>query len=301
MNIETAYLRRGSAMYRSLADDGAIVAVYGEGGGCTLSVEGGVKAVLVPLRGSLQVAATGFAGALPSGEVLVTEKDTELRVVGKAKCKWVAVLGGPRAWGLLQQDAGVDVSSGGLFLPARFVSSRELRHKAIAAARVANPVSLGGAVNALVEEILTLQTPLHEIIARCPGRTHAKRLSAFLRLQRVRHHIINCCDRDLDNDLLARMANYSPCHFLRIFKQVFQETPHELLVNERLRRARYLLHTSNLAITEIALASGFENRSAFSRLFHQRFGTTANDMRRQARVAVREQQDVQLESAILAM
>lgn len=288
MNIETAYLKRGGALYRSLADDESVIAVYGEGGGCTLSVDGGVKAVLVPLRGSLQVAASGFAGALSSGEVLVTEKDANLRIVGKANCRWVAVFGGQKAWGRLQQDAGMDASSGGLFLPARFVASRDLRYKAIAATREADPTALGYAVNALVEEILTLQAPLRDAIARCPGRTHAKRVSAFLRLQRVRNHIINCCEQELDTIALARMANYSPCHFLRIFKQVFQETPHELLVDERLRRARHLLHTSDLAITEIALASGFENRSAFSRLFHQRFGTTANDMRRQIKMAARK-------------
>ena len=35
-----------------------------------------------------------------------------------------------------------------------------------------------------------------------------------------------------------------------------------------------------LAIAEIALASGFENRCAFSRLFRERFGVTAGAMRR---------------------
>lgn len=298
MNINTAYLRRGSATFRGLVDDGSLVAVYGEGGGCTLDVDGGVKAVLVPLRGSLQVKASDFAGALPCGDVLVTEKDASLRVVGKANCRWVAVLGGQQAWALLQQDAGMDSLAGGLFLPARFAASRELRRKAVGAVREAAPAALGGAVNALIEEILSLQAPLHAAIGRCPGRTHAKRLSSFLRLQRVRHHIINYCERDLDNSALARMANYSPCHFLRIFKQVFQETPHELLVNERLRRARHLLHTSDLAITEIALASGFENRSAFSRLFHQRFGTTANDMRRQIKVAARRQLEMPRNCAV---
>lgn len=35
------------------------------------------------------------------------------------------------------------------------------------------------------------------------------------------------------------------------------------------------------AITEIALACGFENPSAFSRVFHQHFGTTAKQTRLQ--------------------
>jgi AraC family transcriptional regulator len=62
-------------------------------------------------------------------------------------------------------------------------------------------------------------------------------------------------------------------------------TPHVHLVNQRLLRARHLLHSSPLAIAEVALASGFENRCAFSRLFRQRFGITAMALRQQAALA----------------
>ena len=78
------------------------------------------------------------------------------------------------------------------------------------------------------------------------------------------------------------MANYSPWHFIRAFRAAYEETPHAYLVRQRLERARRLLRASPLAIAEIALESGFENRSAFSRLFRQRFGTTAGALRRQA-------------------
>ncbi len=92
------------------------------------------------------------------------------------------------------------------------------------------------------------------------------------------------CEAVLDNEMLARMACYSSCHFLRIFKSVYLETPHSYLVSQRLRRAKRLLHQGNLAVTEVALASGFENRSAFSRSFKQYFGTTAKEARRQSRM-----------------
>src|SRR5262249_44446121 len=82
------------------------------------------------------------------------------------------------------------------------------------------------------------------------------------------------------NDRLARMASYSPWHFIRAFRAAYQQTPHAFLVDQRLQRARRLLRSSHLAVAEIALASGFENRCAFSRLFRQRFGVTAGAMRR---------------------
>ena len=75
------------------------------------------------------------------------------------------------------------------------------------------------------------------------------------------------------------MASYSQWHFIRLFRDAYQETPHAFLLNQRLMRARRLLDSSPLAITEIARASGFENRSVFSRLFHKHFGVTALSIR----------------------
>ena len=112
--------------------------------------------------------------------------------------------------------------------------------------------------------------------------TYAQPRQVFMRLQRVRNYLAANCHLDIDNDSLARMANYSPWHFIRAFRAAYEETPHAFLVRQRLERARRLLRASPLAIAEIALESGFENRSAFSRLFRQRFGTTAGALRRQA-------------------
>jgi len=49
----------------------------------------------------------------------------------------------------------------------------------------------------------------------------------------------------------------------------------------RVLLARQLIHQTNLSMNQVALASGFENRCAFSRLFRQRFGMTAGALRRQ--------------------
>ncbi len=263
-------------------DDGSLTVVYGEGGGSTLITNGGAAAIWVPLCGSLQVHASSFAFPVRTGEVLVTEHDPSIKTVGRARAQWVTLLGGKKAWRQIFGHMLTVPTSDAQLLPARHCANRMLRRYAIGLVRAASPEALESAVNALIDDIVTLQVPLYDAIARCPGRTHTKRRLVFLRLQRVRNFISACCDQDLDNDDFARMANYSPCHFLRTFNLVFQETPHAHLVGERLQRARKLLHSSDLAITEVAMASGFENRSSFSRLFHQRFGATAFETRRQA-------------------
>jgi AraC family transcriptional regulator len=278
LRVQARSLKRGATLSLAGWDDACLKAIYGEGGGCVLEVAAGAAGVWIPLRGSLQVHSTGLSRPVHSGEALITEHDHRVKAIGHANGRWLAMLGGRRVWERLLTDALAPDTQ--LFTEVH-KADRELRRSAVAVVRAALPVELEAAIHAVVEKVVALQVPLQQAIARCPGRTTAKRRQAFLRLQRVRHFISICCDSGIDNAALASMANYSPCHFLRIFNLVYGETPHEYLVSQRLQRARHLLRSSDLAITEVASASGFENRSAFSRLFRQRFGTTARELKRQ--------------------
>lgn len=270
-------------MARTVDDDAALTAAYGEGGGSTLSLAGtgSTVAVCVPLHGSVQVACNELAWTLFAGDILVTENASRITLVGHAKGKWLALAAGKRAWALVLPQA----AAGGQLLPALLRADHELRHLAVAVARASNSTMLEGAVNALADKLDAMQAPLRQAVSRCPGRTWANKRQAFLRLQRAYNYIAACSDRELDIDGLARMANYSPCHFLRTFHTVYQTTPHAYLTEQRLQHAWRLLRVGQFAVTEVAIASGFENRSAFSRLFHQRFGATAQDTRRKDAVA----------------
>lgn len=248
-----------------------------KGGGCTLDWTGGVTAAWIPLRGFLRVHCAGLGWTVYTREALVTEYDASVRAVGHANGRWVALLGGKPVW---EKVLSSGVSARTPLLPDLYKADRELRHLAIAVTRAAQSAQMDGAVNALIDKLDVLQAPLRKAIARCPGRTWANKRQVFLRLQRVHNYVCACSDQELDINVLARMANYSPCHFLRIFHAVYQTTPHAYLVDRRLLRAQWLLHSSNLAVTEIAVACGFENRSAFSRLFRRHFGTTAQEVKR---------------------
>jgi AraC family transcriptional regulator len=131
-----------------------------------------------------------------------------------------------------------------------------------------------------MERIVSLQSRFAEAIDRCPGRTYGQRRQVFARLQRVRNYLLANCTLEIGNRELAHLANYSPTHFIRAFQCVYGETPHKFLVKQRLRRAAELVRHSSLAINEVAIVSGFESPSAFSRLFRRRFGMTAGTMRR---------------------
>lgn len=281
VDLRPASLPRGKTMSIAVADDASHTVLYGAGGGSVLNVPGGGVSVFIPLHGCVEVHTSGFVMSLRAGELAITEPDNPVRVVGHGRAKWLALLAGKQAWQRMLGSSQTGYAFDVRLLSARHAATRGLRRNAIVLVRAGTAARREIAARVVAYELVALQAPLHEAISRCPGRTHAKRLNVFLRMQRVRTFISHCCDQNLDNDALARMANYSPCHFLRIFNQVFRETPHSCLIKARLQRAMHLLRSSELAINEIAMASGFENRSAFSRSFRERFGESANELRRQ--------------------
>lgn len=283
MHIQTLHLRRAGASRLSIDDDGSLTLVYGEGGGSTLSVAGSASMALIAIHGSVQVSQNDLVWPVVRHEALVTEFGSSAVVIGRARARWIALLAGRRAWTLLLPQC---LASAGQLLPELHKADHEMRRLAIAAAR-AGSTNLDAAINALTDKLASVQQPLHEAVARCPGRTWVNKRQVFLRLQRVHNYVGACCDHELDIDELARMANYSPCHFLRTFHIVYQMTPHAYLIDCRLRRAWALLHSSDLAVTEVAVACGFENRSAFSRLFHEHFGTTAQAAKRSHHASAR--------------
>lgn len=276
MRILTRCLDRGNALAQTIEDDASVLIVYGRGGECALDIAGRVSGVWIPLHGVVRVRTTNQIHSIHAKELLITEYDERVKTVARSNNRWLAMLAGQRAWGRLLIGAS---ESGRKLLPDQCNADPKLRRLAIALVRSASEFERESILRDTTDAIVALQTPLREMVARCPGRTLQEKRRVFLRLQRVRHFIRASCDAELDNAALAGMANYSPSHFLRIFNAVFQETPHAYLVGQRLHRAARLLHSGKLAVTEVALASGFENRSAFSRLFRRHFGITASEAR----------------------
>ena len=85
---------------------------------------------------------------------------------------------------------------------------------------------------------------------------------------------------------VAAQANLSPYHFLRVYKQTFQETPHEFLTRLRIERAKTLLARGSHNVTEACFEVGFSSLGSFSALFKQRVGLSPSEYRRYVRSSV---------------
>ncbi|QTN43413.1 helix-turn-helix domain-containing protein [Marinobacter salsuginis] len=78
---------------------------------------------------------------------------------------------------------------------------------------------------------------------------------------------------------MASWVNLSPYHFARLFRATFGCAPYQYVQEQRLILARDRLRNSRDKITAIALSSGFNDSSQFSRAFKSRFGITPSAYR----------------------
>lgn len=94
------------------------------------------------------------------------------------------------------------------------------------------------------------------------------------------HHHIHQVRRVLDNqydtaitiDDLSRQVALSRYYLIRAFRHVYRQTPHQYLIGQRIAKAKDLLRNTDLSITDICAAVGFESLGSFSTLFRKLAG-----------------------------
>ena len=119
------------------------------------------------------------------------------------------------------------------------------------------------------------------------------------RLSRARALIDNCYDDPLSLDQISAQACFSRYHFLRLFRQVYEQTPHQYLVKRRIEKAKELLRADNLRVTDVCFAVGFQSLGSFSTLFQKKVGHAPVTYRAKARES--EQAKRQIPGCFLTM
>ena len=80
---------------------------------------------------------------------------------------------------------------------------------------------------------------------------------------------------------LAQVAQLSPSHFTRAFKETFGETPIGYVARQRMRYAQDLMLRSGECLSQIALTCGHCDQSHFTRVFRRKVGMSPRAWRRQ--------------------
>lgn len=76
---------------------------------------------------------------------------------------------------------------------------------------------------------------------------------------------------DLDN--IADEAFFSKFHFIRLFKTIYNQTPHQYLRTVRIEQAKRLLAEA-IPVSAVCFSVGFDSTSSFTGLFKRIVGLT---------------------------
>ncbi|MEL7339595.1 MAG: AraC family transcriptional regulator [Bacteroidota bacterium] len=133
---------------------------------------------------------------------------------------------------------------------------------------------------ALAQALLETQQEIFTKINRLTSAKLSTKKELYRRLMQAQEYIHENLHTNLDLDTLSQVACLSKFHFIRLFKEVFEQTPRQYLIACRLERASKLLLNSSKSFHEICLDVGLKDSSSFGRLFKKNFGATPHIYRR---------------------
>ena len=96
----------------------------------------------------------------------------------------------------------------------------------------------------------------------------------------VRDYIDNNYDKKLNLDYISRARYISKFHLLRLFKRYYGMTPRQYLIDKRIEKSKELLQTE-VSVTEVCFAVGFESIGSFSTLFKAKTGKSPREYQKE--------------------
>lgn len=105
------------------------------------------------------------------------------------------------------------------------------------------------------------------------------------RLCRARELLRDGDDESLSVIAVARASGLTHFHFIRLFKAIFGETPHQYRSRAQIEKAKHLLILTDFSITDVCMAVGFSSLGSFSALFSRRVGMSPSEFQRRYRPA----------------
>jgi AraC-like DNA-binding protein len=95
--------------------------------------------------------------------------------------------------------------------------------------------------------------------------------------EHLRQNIAGLIEAHIDDDSFnigqfCNTVGMSRAQLYRKFRSLGYSSPHYYIMNCRLQKARELLLTTDMNVSEVAYRTGFKNLSHFSRLFTGKFG-----------------------------
>jgi AraC-like DNA-binding protein len=107
----------------------------------------------------------------------------------------------------------------------------------------------------------------------------------LIRLCHARDLLRDWEDEPVPVSAVARASGLTRFHFIRLFKAIFGETPHQYRSRAQIEKAKHLLILTGLSVTDVCMAVGFSSLGSFSALFSRRVGMSPSEFQRRYRPA----------------
>jgi AraC-like DNA-binding protein len=132
--------------------------------------------------------------------------------------------------------------------------------------------------------LLGLLVELMVFLSRHYGESDVRESRALLEMGKLISTLEQRYPEPWTLEQMAKQAHLSRTSLLRVFRQATGKSPIDYLIGLRIEGAKRLLRRSDLAMTDIALETGFGDSNYFARQFRLITGTTPSAYRRGGRM-----------------
>jgi AraC-like DNA-binding protein len=106
-----------------------------------------------------------------------------------------------------------------------------------------------------------------------------QRHPVYHRVAAAVRHLHTHYDQNIQMADLAQITGLSVAQIERYFHRIFSLTPRQMIIKIRLDAASAMLADQDRSITDIAASCGYQDHSAFSRVFKATVGVTPREYR----------------------
>ena len=100
----------------------------------------------------------------------------------------------------------------------------------------------------------------------------------------IRYYIDNHISENIKLADIAKFSSYTPDHIIRLFKERYNITPHQYIINSKMQIAEALLTQTSKSINEISAELNFSEVHHFSKLFEKTVGLRPSAYRKQSKL-----------------
>ena len=128
----------------------------------------------------------------------------------------------------------------------------------------------------MLDSDIQISVILTKLMAVCLSTVKNENINASLPsvVLEIRNYLAANFDKKITLDFLAEMFHLDRFYLQKLFKRYIGQSPSQYILYLRMNRAKVLMRTTNLTISEIAHAVGIDNISLFSRQFKNIEGMT---------------------------